>query len=129
MLFRSVTYGVTFLLDRSAPRIKPGMTVSASVVIDKRDGVLHVPNASVHTTGGASFVTVVDAKGAQREQAVQAGLVGDDSTEIVSGLKAGRQIVVSTLSSLTSTTPTGGRGGGPGGGPGGAVFRVGGIGG
>jgi RND family efflux transporter MFP subunit len=111
-----VTYGVTFLLDRTAPNIKPGMTVSASVVIAKRDGVLHVPNAAVHTTGGASFVTVVGANGAQTQRAVQTGLVGDDSTEIVSGLTTGRQIVVSTLTSLTSTNQTGGRGGG---GPGG----------
>jgi RND family efflux transporter MFP subunit len=114
-----VTYGVTFVLDRTAPDIKPGMTVSASVIVAKRDGVLHVPNAAVHTTGGASFVTVVGSDGTRTEQPVQTGLVGDDSTEIVGGLKAGQEIVVSTLtSSLTSTSPTGGRGNG-----GGGVFR------
>jgi HlyD family secretion protein len=121
-----VTYGVTFLLDRTAPNLKPGMTVSAAVVIAKRDGVLHVPNAAVHTTGGASFVTVIGANGAQTEQAVQTGLVGDDSTEIVGGPKAGQQIVVSTLTSLTSTTQTGGRGGGFGGGGAGFVIPAGG---
>jgi len=118
-----VTYGVTFLLDEAAPNVKPGMTVSAAVVIAKRDGVLHVPNAAVHTTGGGSFVTVVGSNGAQTEQAVQTGLVGDDATEIVSGLKANQEIVVATFtSSLTTTTPTGGGGGGFGGGGGG--FRI-----
>jgi macrolide-specific efflux system membrane fusion protein len=63
-------------------------------------------------------VTVVGSDGAQREQTVQTGLVGDDSTEIVSGLRAGQEIVVSTLSALTTTTGANGnnRGGGPGGG-------------
>jgi len=125
-----VTYGVTFLLDRTAPNLKPGMTVSAAVVIAKRDGVLHVPNAAVHTTGGTSSVTVIGTNGTQTEQAVQTGLVGDDSTEIVSGLKAGQQIVVSTLTtSLTSTTPTGGRGGGFGGAGSGIRIGGGGLGG
>ncbi len=121
-----VTYGVTLLLDRTVPGLKPGMTVSASVIASKRDGVLHVPNAAVHTTGGSSFVTVVGSNGTQHEQAVRTGLVGDDSTEIASGLTAGEEVVVSTITPLTSTTQTGGgRGGGFGGG-GGPVFRFGG---
>ena len=121
-----VTYGVTFVLDRTTREIKPGMTVSAAVVIAKRDGVLHVPNAAVHTTGGSSYVTIIDANGAQQQQPVQAGLVGDDATEIISGLTAGQEIVVATFtSSLTSTTPTGGGfGGGRGGVTGGGGFRI-----
>ncbi len=120
-----VTYGVTLVLDRVAPGLKPGMTVSASIVTAKRDGVLHVPNAAVHTTNGSSFVTVVGTDGKQTEQAVQTGLVGDDTTEIVSGVKAGQQVVVSTITTSTTTTPaTGGRGGAGGGGfgfPGGGL--------
>jgi len=121
-----VTYGVTMQLDRTTPGLKPGMTVSAAVIVAKRDGVLHVPNAAVRTTGGSSTVTVVAADGKQTTIPVTAGLQGDDATEIVSGLKAGQEVVVSTTTAQTSTTGTSnGRfgGGGFGGGGGGAIFR------
>lgn len=125
-----VTYGVTFVLDRPATQLKPGMTVSATVIVGRRDGVLHVPNAAVRTAGGQSYVTVVGANGAQRQQPVQTGLVGDDSTEILAGLHSGQRVVVATASAA-ATTGAGGGGGGVGGGRfggggGGAVFRFGG---
>ncbi len=117
-----VTYGVTLVLDRTTPELKPGMTVSAAVIVSKRDGVLHIPNAAVRTTGGTSTVTVVDDKGVQQQRAVTAGVVGDDATEIVSGLKEGDEVVVSSAASqLTSTTGSTGRTG-AGGLQGGGVF-------
>ena len=102
-----VTYGVTLVLDRTTPALKPGMTVSAAVIVSKRDGVLHVPNAAVRTAGGASTVTVVNAKGDQTQRSVTIGIVGDDATEIVSGLKEGDKVVVSSAAALTSTSGTG----------------------
>src|SRR5581483_1497248 len=97
-------------------------TVTAAVIVSKRDGVLHVPNAAVRTTGGTSTVTVVDAKGNEQQRSVVTGVVGDDSTEIVSGLQAGEQVVVSSASLSTSTTGTGFRTGGGGLGRGGIFF-------
>jgi RND family efflux transporter MFP subunit len=114
-----VTYGVTLVLDRTTPALKPGMTVSAAVIVSKRDGVLHIPNAAVRTAGGSSTVTVVDAKGVQSQRSVTTGIVGDDATEIVSGLKEGDKVVVSSAAAtgLTGTTGLGGsRSGGLGGG-------------
>jgi RND family efflux transporter MFP subunit len=110
-----VTYGVTLLLDRSVAALKPGMTVSAAVIVSKRDGVLHVPNAAVSTNGGSSTVTVLDAKGVQQQRPVTVGVVGDDATEIVSGLKAGENVVVSSAAASQLTGTNGaqtGRGGG-----------------
>ena len=118
-----VTYGVTLVLDRTTPALKPGMTVSAAVIVSKRDGVLHVPNAAVRTAGGASSVTVVDAKNVQQQRAVTVGVVGDDATEIVSGLKEGDKVVVSSAAAtLTSTTGFGNRSGGGLGGGGVQIF-------
>ena len=118
-----VTYGVTLVLDRTVPQLKPGMTVSAAVIVSKRDGVLHVPNAAVRTAGGASSVTVVDAKDVQQQRAVTVGVVGDDATEIVSGLKEGDKVVVSSAAAtLTSTTGFGNRSGGGLGGGGVQIF-------
>jgi multidrug efflux pump subunit AcrA (membrane-fusion protein) len=129
-----VEYNVTFALDRSEPKLKPGMSASVSVTVAERDNVLNVPSAAVTGTGSNARVTVV-ANGKQTTTPVVAGLKGDTSTQIVSGVKAGQQVVTSTgatlfssggaLTSTTSTTAGTGRRGGFGGG-GGAFFGGGG---
>jgi multidrug efflux pump subunit AcrA (membrane-fusion protein) len=130
-----VEYNVTFALDRSEPKLKPGMSASVSVTVAERDNVLNVPSAAVTGTGSNARVTVV-ANGKQTTTPVVAGLKGDTSTQIVNGVKAGQQVVTSTgatlfssggaLTSTTSTTAgTTRRGGGLGGG-GGAFFGGGG---
>ena len=47
----------------------------------------------------ARAVFLVDAKGVQTRKTVITGLQGDDSTEIVSGLKEGDQVVTASISS------------------------------
>ena len=131
-----VTYYATLQLDRTDSGVKPGMTVSASVIVGKSDNALHVPTAAVRGTGGTGTVTLVDAKGVQTRATVATGLAGDDQTVILSGLKEGDNVVVSTGSiggtSGTTGTPSltgglsGGLGGGLGGGGGGRGFRLGG---
>jgi multidrug efflux pump subunit AcrA (membrane-fusion protein) len=122
-----VEYNVTFALDRSEPKLKPGMSASVSVTVAERDNVLNVPAAAVTGSGSSATVTVV-ANGKQTATPVVAGLKGDTSTEIVSGLKAGQQVVTSTGatlfssgSSLTGTTSTTSTGRGFGGGAGGLL--------
>ncbi len=116
-----VDYTVTFALDRTEPKLKPGMSANVSVTVAERDNVLNVPSAAV--TGSGSNATVkVDTNGVQTTVPVVAGLKGDTATEIVSGLKAGQEVVTSTGatlfssgSSLTGTTSTSTRRGGFGG--------------
>ncbi len=38
-----VEYNVTFALDRSEPKLKPGMSASVSVTVAERDNVLEAP--------------------------------------------------------------------------------------
>jgi hypothetical protein len=131
-----VEYAVTFALDRSEPKLKPGMSASVSVTVAEADNVLNVPSAAVTGAGSNARVTVV-ANGKQTTTPVVAGLKGDASTQIVSGLRAGQQVVTSTgatlfssgsaLTGTTSTTPTGR--GGFGGGGAGAFLGGGGLGG
>ena len=130
-----VTYYATLQLDRTDSGVKPGMTVSTSVIVGKADNALHVPTAAVRGSGGTGTVTLVDAKGVQTRTTVATGLAGDDQTVILSGLKEGDNVVVSTGSlGTTGTTGTtitpgglgGGLGGGFGGGGGGRGFRLGG---
>jgi len=102
-----VTYDVTFAVDRSAPQLKPGMTANVDVVTAESDNVVHVPTAAVNGSGSNATVTVLR-NGKQTRIAVVAGLQGDSSTAILSGLKSGDSVVLPSVSiSATSGTGTG----------------------
>jgi multidrug resistance efflux pump len=112
-----VTYDVTFALDRSAVGVKPGMSASVDVVARERDNVVNVPSSAVTGSGASASVTVLK-DGVQTRVPVVAGLQGDSTTEIVSGLAAGATVVLPTATfsgGSTSTGTNGNRGGGLGG--------------
>lgn len=118
-----VQYTVTVALDRNDAELKPGMTANVSIVTAERDNVLTVPSSAVTGSGSNATVKVVDAKGNQTVTRVVAGLVGDSTTEIDSGLKAGQTIVTSTVSSSLTSSSSSNTSSFPGGG---AVFGGGG---
>ncbi len=128
-----VQYSVTLALDGTISSLKPGMSASVTVTTAERDGVLNVPNAAVTGSGSNATVKVMQ-NGTQQTVSVVAGLKGDSTTEIDSGLKVGRQVVISTASTATSTAGSGAGGlpaglGGGGGFGGGRGFPTGGPGG
>ena len=117
-----VDYYVSFVLNRTDPRLREGMTANASVTVAQADNAVRVPNAAVRTTGGTSMVTVL-AKGQQVPTEVITGVVGDTYTEIKAGLNEGDLVVLPTIRTSAGSTTNGGnliRGGGGFGG-GGAV--------
>jgi len=125
-----VQYTVTFALDRANRQLQPGMTANVAVNVAEKDNVLQVPSAAVTGSGRNARVTV-SKNGVSQTVPVVAGLAGDSSTEIVSGLTAGQTYVTSTTvarsttGAATGTTTTPGvRGGGGlgGGGFGGGGF-------
>ncbi len=110
-----VDYYVSFVLNRTDPRLREGMTANASVTVAQVDNAVRVPNAAVRTQGGTSMVTVLS-NGQQVPTEVVTGIVGDTYTEIRAGLNEGDRVV---LPALRAPTGTGGnlvRGGGFGGG-------------
>jgi len=112
-----VDYYVSFVLNRTDPRLREGMTANASVIVAEADNALRVPNAAVHTTGGTTMVTVLSS-GQQVSTEVVTGVVGDTYTEIKAGLNEGDRVVLPSLRT-TGTATNGGnlvRGGGFGGG-------------
>jgi HlyD family secretion protein len=118
-----VNYYVSFVLNRTDPRLREGMTANASVTVARADNAVRVPNAAVRTTGGTSMVTVLS-KGQQVATEVVTGVVGDTYTEIKAGLNEGDIVVLPALRTTTGTTTNGGnltRGGGGGFGGGGVV--------
>jgi multidrug efflux pump subunit AcrA (membrane-fusion protein) len=107
-----VTYNVTFALDRTEPGLKPGMTANVDVVVGEADNVVHVPTAAVTGSGSNASVTVLK-KGKQVRVPVVAGLQGDSSTAILSGLTEGQTVVLPSVSasgsgsSSTNGSPSG----------------------
>jgi len=119
-----VEYGVTLALTEQAKGLKPGQSVSVSVITGEANDALYVPATAVTTAGGVSSVEVVGANGAEQRVIVTLGVQGTTDDQILSGLTEGEKVVASTASSSTTT------GGFPGGGfPGGGFVRLGGGGG
>jgi len=98
-----VSYGVEIGFDTNDDRIKPGMTVSASITADSRENVISIPSSAIRYQGDRSYVNTPDGG----MITVETGLSGDESTEIVSGLNEGDRYVVSTVS-LSATTGSNG---------------------
>jgi multidrug efflux pump subunit AcrA (membrane-fusion protein) len=116
-----VSYDATLQLNQNDPRVKPGMSASASVITGQASGVT-LPNAAVTGTGSVGTVNLMQ-NGKTVTTPVVVGLRGDSRTQIISGISAGQQAEITiTLPSLSSTSTTGGSGTGTlgGGGLGGA---------
>jgi len=94
-----VSYVVRVVLNKSDAPLRIGMTANASIVLDKRDGVLLAPNWSIRKdkASNKAFLTLkVDDK-TTREIEVKTGLRNDNFSEIISGATEG-QIVVAPQS-------------------------------
>ncbi|MHB1533815.1 MAG: efflux RND transporter periplasmic adaptor subunit [Acidimicrobiales bacterium] len=102
-----VTYDVTISLVNPPASVKSGMTASVAVTVASRTGVLELPSAAITTTGRRSTVTVLSG-GKQVVRPVTIGLVGDTTTQILSGLSAGQAVVLP--SATVSSGLTGGNG-------------------
>lgn len=100
------TFPVTVLLSGTNNSLRVGMSASVSIVVNQVVQVLTVPTSAVHTTAAGSTVNVlVDGKSTPR--AVTVGASDATRTQILSGLNAGDQVVIATV---TSSIPTSGSG-------------------
>jgi HlyD family secretion protein len=89
-----INYYVTVVLNEIDPRLKNGQTAQARVITNEVDDVLTVPNSAVRKRGDQSTVTIIDAAGNQQQVRFQPGLVGDDRTQVISGLREGQQVIL-----------------------------------
>ena len=117
-----VTYGIQISFDSQDTRVKPGMTVSASIITSVAQDVLLVPNSAIKTQGTASYVQMLDqsvatstpgsvsgiiSNTAPKNITIQTGLSNDTDTEVTSGLNEGDQIIIkTTIGAITTAKPT-----------------------
>jgi len=116
------TFAVTAQLTDTSNAIRPGISASASIVINQVVHVLTVPTSAVHTTAAGSTVNVLQ-NGVLKSVPVQTGASDPTRIEITSGLQANQVVVIaivtSSVPSSNGTSVLGGggtRGGGGGGG-------------
>lgn len=103
-----VTYQVTVALDPTDLMVRPFMTASVDIVTARKEDALTVSNRALRRDATGKYVEIVK-NGVTSKAYVETGLSNSDITEIVSGLEAGDQVVVSsTGSSLLSGSPFGG---------------------
>lgn len=131
----TATFPVTVSITGSQKDLYAGTTADVSIIIKQVADVLTVPSQALTTTGGKTYVTVVDGS-ATKKTAVTVGETYGMSTEITKGLAAGDQVQIASLGRVRSGGS--GQGGGeqqmeggfPGGGmPGGGAPPGGGTGG
>jgi HlyD family secretion protein len=119
------TFAVTAQLTDTSNSIRPGISASASVVINQVVHVLTVPTSAVHTTAAGSTVNVLQ-NGVLKSVPVQTGASDPTRIEITSGLQVNQVVVIAIVtSSVPSSNGTSvlGGGGTRGGGGGGGTFR------
>jgi RND family efflux transporter, MFP subunit len=86
-------YPVYILLDQVPDYLADGMTVDASIVIEKQSDVLRLPRAVVHAHSDGTAEVDVWSNGQMEHRTVRVGLRGDSFVEITSGLDEGEAVV------------------------------------
>ncbi len=96
-----VNFPVEIYLDKSenVDLLRGGLTATADIITGKRDNVLMVPNRAIKGLAGDFWVDVVtNASTATTEKRpVKTGLQNKKSTEIISGLKEGEQVLIEAI--------------------------------
>jgi multidrug efflux pump subunit AcrA (membrane-fusion protein) len=98
----ATSFPITVAVQSSGATLYDGSGAAVTISVGKVDGVLTVPSSAVHTDGSRSTVTVLNGA-SQQTVSVTTGVVGQDLTEITSGLNAGQTVV---LADLTAAIPT-----------------------
>lgn len=116
-----VTYTIKISFDTQDDRIKPGMSVSASIITEMKQDVLAIQSSAIKNKGNRSYVEKFKIElplpmtGVQgsispippEQTNIETGISDDTKTEIMSGLKEGDIVVIKTIKGTsTSTTST-----------------------
>lgn len=74
--------------------LEVGATGNLYLTLDQRENVLRVPEEAVHNADGKDYVYVTDDAGMREVVYVEAGLKGDEYTEILSGIDKGQRVIL-----------------------------------
>lgn len=115
-----VSYGAEITLDEQQATLRPGMSVSAEILVSEKQGVLLVPNEAISSEDGKSFVRVVSGCSTQSDKEntqgtettrgqrkeIRIGATNDIQTEVLSGLTEGEKVIAGTQPTGTASNAT-----------------------
>jgi macrolide-specific efflux system membrane fusion protein len=84
--------------------LRSGMTANVTVTVAQATNVLAIPSQAVYFGTNGTYVSVWY-KGKSVPTPVTTGLIGDDLTEVTSGLAAGDQVVLTAPVTLPTSSP------------------------
>ncbi len=87
------SYATTVTLGNNTAGLRDGMSATAEVIIERRDGVLLIPNKAVRGSLENPKVRVLTA-GQQEEREITLGLSDGTNVEVLSGLEEGEKVVL-----------------------------------
>lgn len=107
---KAVYYAGLFDVANPGLKLKPSMTVKVTVQLARAANALQVPLTALvapdDMDGNRGTVRVVDAKGRVRKRAVTTGLRTATAVQILSGLRAGENVVIGQAPSGGESEPT-----------------------
>jgi len=86
-------------------RLREGLTVTVSILVEERKDVLLVPNRAIIHRGRKTLVQVLK-DGVVEERAIKTGISDWQYTEVTNGLSEGEKVVIPETTTTTLTTPT-----------------------
>lgn len=86
------------ITDMKGKILRPEMTTTVTIFLDRRDNVLAVPNNAVKREQGQKIVYVL-ANGQTEKRPVKVGWKDNGYTEIISGVSEGETVVVGNITS------------------------------
>jgi len=97
-----VSYNVKIAFDVEDERVKPGMSVSASIILETKPNVLLVPFSAIKNDRSGDYVeTLVEGKPERRN--VTKGSSNDTMVEIIDGLTEGEVVITQTIQSSNAS--------------------------
>lgn len=98
-----ITYRVKVHITNPAKILKLGMTANVDFLLENRGQILTVPKSAILIQGEEQIVlSIKDQRVFQRT--VETGMEGEESIEIVSGLRPGEQVVTAIITDATQAT-------------------------
>ena len=91
-----VSYDVKITFDIQDERIKPGMSLSADIIIESKRNILIIPGTAIKTMAEDSYVEVL-VNSQPQSRTITTGLSDDINVEVIEGLEEGEQIITQTI--------------------------------
>jgi len=115
-----VNYTIKINFDMNDSRIKPGMSVNATIITEMKQDVLTISSSAIKSQNETSYVETFDTALTTPDEGVQGsisatlpnkknitiGISDDTMTEIISGLNEGDIVVTKTIKGTATTSST-----------------------